>query len=109
MGFAHSDNLTANDRWYFFRVPPIVKRGYMKINFDKYDGSNTNNIWRVPISNYDGTRKYTIVFEMENSNSQKVVKKYIEDLNENMKAFSRGAEMVNTTTKQIFDLFEKKH
>ena len=81
----------------------------MKINFDKHDGSNRDNIWRVPISNDDGTRKYTIVFEMENSNSQKVVKKYIEDLNENMKAFSRGAEMVNTTTKQIFDLFEKKH
>ena len=80
----------------------------MKINFGKYDGSNRDNIWRVPISTHDGAREYTIVFEMENSNSQKVVKKYIEDLDENMKAFSRGAEMANTTTKQIFDLFEKR-
>jgi len=89
-------------------VPPILKRGYMKINFDKYDGSNTNNIWRVPISNYDETRKYTIVFEMENSNSQKIKKMYLEDLDENMKAFSRGGEAVNTTIKQMFDLFEKR-
>ena len=80
----------------------------MKINFDKYDGSNTNNIWRVPISNYDGTRKYTIIFEMENSNSQKIKKMYLEDLDENMKAFSRGAVAGNTTTKQVFDLFEKR-
>ena len=108
MGFAHSDKLTANDRWYFFRVPPIVKRGYMKINFDKYDGSNRDNIWRVPISNYDETRKYTIVFEMENSNSQKIKKMYLEDLDENMKAFSRGGEAVNATIKQMFDLFEKR-
>tara|TARA_R100001086_G_C11676758_1_gene214498 strand:- start:90 stop:335 length:246 start_codon:yes stop_codon:yes gene_type:complete len=80
----------------------------MKINFDKYDGSNTNNIWRVPISTHDEERNYTIVFEMENSNSQKIKKMYLEDLNENMKAFSRGCETVNTTTKQIFDLFEKR-
>ena len=80
----------------------------MKINFDKYDGSNTNNIWRVPISNDDETRKYTIVFEMENSNSQKIKKMYLEDLDENMKAFSRGGEAVNATIKQIFDLFEKR-
>jgi hypothetical protein len=78
MGFAHSDKLTANDRWYFFRVPPIVKRGYMKINFDKYDGSNRDNIWRVPISNYDETEQCIIVFEMENSNSQKVKHMYID-------------------------------
>ena len=77
----------------------------MKINFDKYDGSNTNNIWRVPISNYDETRKYTIVFEMENSNSQKIKKMYLEDLDENMTAFSRVGEAVNATIKQMFDLF----
>ena len=45
---------------------------------------------------------------MENSNSQKIKKMYLEDLDENMKAFSRGCETVNTTTKQIFDLFEKR-
>ena len=56
----------------------------MKINFDKNDGSNKDNIWRVPISNYDETEKCIIVFEMENSNSQKVKHMYIDfDLPEN--------------------------
>ena len=61
-----------------FRNPHRRKRNKMKINFDKHDGSNRDNIWRVPISNYDETEQCIIVFEMENSNSQKVKHMYID-------------------------------
>ena len=53
----------------------------MKINFDKYDASMTNNLWSFTVRNKDNTGQYIVCVKCKSTDDNTVEDIYIDDAN----------------------------
>ena len=53
----------------------------MKINFDKYDASMTNNLWSFTVRNKDNTGQYIVCVKCKSTDDNTVEDIYIDDTN----------------------------